>query len=637
MLEKIRDGSQGMIAKVILGFVILTFALAGVGSYLGNTTEVPVATVNGDEITKVQFDTAYQNERARMQQQFGDMFAMLSADSNYMSNFRSSVLEKLIDEQLQRQLVAELDLMVSDDVLRETIRTMPEFQVDGVFNNDRYIALLRQNGYEPNQFRDYLRAQMSTSQLLVGVAGSEFATISEMQLLSRLQQQTRDIQYALVKAADFAAAVEINDQLLQDYYQTNINQFVAPETVSVDYVQLTAADIAKSIQVEDAELQAYYDANQARYKTEERRRVSHILLESAEENAEVKAKAEALASQLQQGADFAELAKTQSADTFSAEKGGDLDFIEKGVMDAEFEKAAYALAKAGDISPVVKTEFGYHIIKLTEIQPGSTKAFADVKDQILATVKEEKAAEKFVELQQLLGEKSFEIADSLQEAAQAVGTTVVSVPAFSRANAPAELTAPKVLETLFSEDFINAGVNSDVIEVAPQHIVVVRINEHKPEATKSFEEVKEQVKTAVIATKSSELAKAKAEALLADVVAGKTLADVAAGAALILESKAAVARFGSDIDSDISTKAFELAKPTPEQPATVAVLNLANGDSALVAVTKVTDTEVTAKPAREQLQQFADQKAQSSFAAVLAALKAKAEITRSLPETTGDE
>ncbi len=637
MLEKIRDGSQGMIAKVILGFVILTFALAGVGSYLGNTTEVPVATVNGDEITKVQFDTAYQNERARMQQQFGDMFAMLSADSNYMSNFRSSVLEKLIDEQLQRQLVAELDLMVSDDVLRETIRTMPEFQVDGVFNNDRYIALLRQNGYEPNQFRDYLRAQMSTSQLLVGVAGSEFATISEMQLLSKLQQQTRDIQYALVKAADFAAAVEINDQLLQDYYQTNINQFVAPETVSVDYVQLTAADIAKSIQVEDAELQAYYDANQARYKTEERRRVSHILLESAEENAEVKAKAEALASQLQQGADFAELAKTQSADTFSAEKGGDLDFIEKGVMDAEFEKAAYALAKAGDISPVVKTEFGYHIIKLTEIQPGSTKAFADVKDQILATVKEEKAAEKFVELQQLLGEKSFEIADSLQEAAQAVGTTVVSVPAFSRANAPAELTAPKVLETLFSEDFINAGVNSDVIEVAPQHIVVVRINEHKPEATKSFEEVKEQVKTAVIATKSSELAKAKAEALLADVVAGKTLADVAAGAALSLESKAAVARFGSDMDSDISAKAFELAKPTPEQPATVAVLNLANGDSALVAVTKVTDTEVTAKPAREQLQQFADQKAQSSFAAVLAALKAKAEITRSLPETTGDE
>ncbi len=236
MLEKIRDGSQGMIAKVILGFVILTFALAGVGSYLGNTSEVPVATVNGDEITKVQFDTAYQNERARMQQQFGEMFGMLSADSNYMNNFRSSVLEKLIDEQLQRQLVTQLDLMVSDDVLRDTIRAMPEFQVDGVFNNDRYIALLRQNGYEPNQFRDYLRAQMSANQLVVGLAGSEFATVSEMQLLSKLQQQSRDIQYAVLKAADFASAVQMNDQLLQDYYQSNINQFVSPETVSADYV-----------------------------------------------------------------------------------------------------------------------------------------------------------------------------------------------------------------------------------------------------------------------------------------------------------------------------------------------------------------------------------------------------------------
>ncbi len=402
-------------------------------------------------------------------------------------------------------------------------------------------------------------------------------------------------------------------------------------------LQLTAADIAKSVVVADADLQAYYDANQARYQTEERRRVSHILLESADENAEIKAKAEAIATQLQQGADFAELAKKESADTFSAEKGGDLDFIEKGVMDAEFEKAAYALTKAGDISPVVKTEFGYHIIKLTEVQPGSTKAFADVKDQILATVKEEKAAEKFTELQQLLGEKSFEIADSLQEAADAVGAKVVSVPAFSRANAPAELTAPKVLETLFSEDFINAGVNSDVIEVAPQHVVVVRVNAHQPETTKKFEEVKEQVKSAVIASESSELAKAKAEAMLAEVVAGKPLADVVAAAKLTLESKAAVTRFGGDIDSDIRTKAFELAKPTEGQPTTVAMLNLASGDAALVAVTKVTDTEVTTKPPVEQLQQFADQKAQSSFGVLLAALKANAEITRSLPAATVDE
>jgi peptidyl-prolyl cis-trans isomerase D len=213
----------------------------------------------------------------------------------------------------------------------------------------------------------------------------------------------------------------------------------------------------------------------------------------------------------------------------------------------------------------------------------------------------------------------------------------VSVPAFSRSTAPAELTAPKVLETLFSEDFISAGVNSDVIEVAPQHVVVVRVNAHQPETTKKLEEVKAQVQAAVVATKSSELAKAKAEALLAEIVAGKSLSDVAAAAQLTVETKAAVTRFGGDIDSDIRTKAFELAKPTEAQAVTVAMLNLASGDAALVAVTKVTDTEVTTKPPVEQLQQFADQKAQSSFGALLAALKANAEITRSLPAAAVDE
>ena len=351
MLEKIRDGSQGMIAKVILGFVILTFALAGVGSYLGNTSEVPVATVNGDEITTVQFDTAYQNERARMQQQFGEMFGMLSADTNYMSNFRNSVLEKLIDEQLQRQLVSQLDLMVSDDVLRDTIRAMPEFQIDGVFNNDRYIALLRQAGYQTEQFRELIREQLSRNQLLLGLVGSEFATAKEMQLLMALQQQQRDINVVRFNAADYADKVNLTEQMLQDYYTMNLSQFETEEKVAVEYIEISAQMLSADQQVTAEEIKAYYDANQARYTREERRQVAHIMLESEEENSDVAAKAEALLAQLKAGADFAELAKTESADTFSAEKGGDLDFITKDVMEAEFEQAAW-----------YRDEFGKHMV-----------------------------------------------------------------------------------------------------------------------------------------------------------------------------------------------------------------------------------------------------------------------------------
>ncbi|WP_419571841.1 SurA N-terminal domain-containing protein [Rheinheimera sp.] len=637
MLEKIREGSQGMIAKVILGFVILTFALAGVGSYLGNTKEPVVAVVNGEDITKAEFDTALQNERNRMQQQFGDMFSSLASDTNYMNSFRSQVLEKLIDEKLQKQLMTDLNLMVSDQQVRETILAMTEFQVDGVFNNDRYLALLRQNGYEPNQFRDYLRGQMSRNQLVSSLVSSEFATESELTLLAQLQQQTRDVQYLQVKAASFADKVEVTEQMLQDYYQTNLNQFVSPETVAVDYVQLNKADIAAGIEVSDADLQAYYDANLNRYKTDERRRVSHILLESAEDNAEIKTKAEALAAQLAQGADFAELAKKESSDTFSAENGGDLDFIEAGVMDPEFEKAAFALKQVGDVSPVVKTEFGYHLIKLTAIEASQTKDFADVKTQIATELKDQKAAEKFIELQQALGEKSFEIADSLQEAAEAIGGKVVSVPAFTQGSAPAPLNAPAVVSTLFSEEFIAGGVNSDVLEVSADQVLVARISAHQPEKTKGFDEVKEQVRTAVVSQKTEEMAQAQAAELLAALQAGGSMDAVAQQHQLTVESKTAVPRFGGDLDADIRTKAFELAKPSEQAAVSYGSLTTAAGDSVVLAVTKVTNVEVTATPSKEDLEQFGQQKAQQSYAAVIAALKAKAQIVRSLEVASSDE
>ena len=193
MLEKIREGSQGVIAKSILGLVILTFALAGVGSYLSTPAELNVAEVNGETISRADFDQAFQNERARLQQQFGEMYATLSADTAYMTNFRNEVLERLISEKLEQQLAKKLGLRVSDDQVRDAIRGMTEFQIDGSFNNDRYLALLRQAGFQPDQFRELIRTQMTRNQLLRGVVGSEFATAAEMQMLMKLQQQQRDM------------------------------------------------------------------------------------------------------------------------------------------------------------------------------------------------------------------------------------------------------------------------------------------------------------------------------------------------------------------------------------------------------------------------------------------------------------
>ena len=637
MLEKIREGSKGIVAQVILGLVILTFAVSGVSSYFGNNNDQPVAVVNGEEITRTKFEESYQGERARMEQQFGEMFASLAADPAYMNNFRNSVLERLISETLLKQQANKLGLQISDQLLIDAITKMPEFQLEGSFSNDRYLALLRQNNLTANQFRDLLRDQFVRNQLMVGVAGSEFALPGEMRTLMSLQQQNRDIEFATLKATDFAAKVEITDDKLNTYYQLNQASYATPEQLSLQYVELKGTELATNISISDADVEAYYKAQSTRYQTEERRRVSHILLESAEEDQAVAAKADALLAELKAGADFAELAKKNSADTVSGENGGDLDFITKGVMEAEFETAAYQLAKVGDVSAVVKTSFGYHIIKLTDIDPAKVKPLAEVRDAIVAAVQQDKAAEQFADLQQKLAEVSFEIADNLDEAATAVNGKVQELALFSRATATAPFAVPKFLDTVFAAEFIASGINSDVIELAPQHVVVVRLVEHKPAKTRDLTEVKSQVTAAVIAEQSNKLAQAKADELLAQFNAGKDLRALLSEAALKLEVAAATPRFGGTLDAQIRTKAFELAKPVADKPLSAGSVGLTSGDVVLVLVSKVTEVPVTAEPSAAELEQFAQQIGQSHFAAVQEALKQQAEISRSLPEMTSQE
>jgi len=631
MLEKIRENSQGLVAQIILGLVILTFAVSGVSSYFGNSTEKPVAVVNGEEISRAQFEQSYQQERARLEQQFGDMFSSLAGNTEYMAQFRTSVLERLIDETLQKQQARELGLAISDDFLKQTIVKMPEFQVDNQFNEERYKALLRQNNLTANQFRDLLREQFSRNQLLVGLAGSEFALPGEVKTLMALQQQTRDIEYVTLDAATYAGNVQITDEKLADYYQLNQKNYALPEKVSLQVVELKGADLASKIEVSDADIETYYNSNKDRYQTAERRRFSHILLESADENAEIKAKAEKLAAELAAGADFATLAKSNSADTISAEKGGDLDFIDKGVMDAEFDNAAFALAKVGDLSPVVKTSFGYHIIKFTGLEEGKVKTLDEVKAQIRSTLQTDKAAQQFADLQQKLAEVSFEIADNLDEAAKAIDAKVIDIAAFERNQAPASFNVPRFNDLVFSADFIASGTNSDIIEIAPQHVVVARLVEHQPAKTQPLEAVKAQVKQAVVDKESAALAKAEAERIVKELETGKALSELVAALGLKLEKSVATPRFGGELDATIRAKAFEMPKPTAEQPVRFAAAELNTGNAAVVVLSKVTEQEVKQQPARDDLARFAEQLGQSHFAVVQKALKDRAEISRHLP------
>ncbi|WP_423185780.1 SurA N-terminal domain-containing protein [Alishewanella sp. d11] len=634
MLERIREGSQGITAKIILGLVILTFALAGVGSYLSTPTEPIVAVVNGEEISQASYDQALQRERARMQEQFGDMFDTLAADPAYMASFRNDVLERLIDDTLQQQFAKKLGLRVGDDQVRSAVTSIPDFQVDGVFNTERFNAILRQAGYQPAAFRELVRADLATSQMMQALIGSEFGLASEINALLVLQQQTRDLKYFTIPAARFADAIEITDAKLQTYYQDNIERFMTPEQVAVEYVELSAAALAEDIEVTEQQIAEYYETNKARFGTAERREVSHIMLESAEEDSEVAAKAAALLAELENGADFAELAKTHSADTFSAENGGALGQLVSGQFDPTFEAAAFALSEQGQLSAVVKSEFGYHIIKLTTFEPAVTQPLAEVATEIAAMMKAEQATALFYDLQQRLAQVAFEQPDNLDEAAEVIAAEIQQTPLFSRATAPGVLATPAILNRLFDANFIAEQLNSDVLELSREHVVVVRIKEHLPARTQLLDEVKEQVTAAVRQEALAAQAKDFATALLAK------HSDIAAMAAEVdseVVESAATPRFGGSLATEIRAKAFAMPKPAAGQTS-LDLVQLLNSDMVIVAVTAVTDAEISSVPDAGQLEAIARQQAEQHYQALLANLKSEAKISRQLRNTfTADD
>ena len=397
MLEKIREGSQGPIAKVILGAVILSFALAGIGGYLGQTTEQPVAEVNGVKISQTEFNRAYQNERNRLEQQFGEYFAQIAADPNYMAQIRQGVVDRLVQQELQTQLAAELGLRVSDASIKQAILELPYFQIGGKFNNDRYLQVIRQMNFQPDAFREYLRKDMTRSQLVSAVAGTDFALQSELATAVALQQQTRSIDYVVINKESLQENVTVTEQEIADYYDLNTSQFLSPEQVAVSYIDLNAANLKLDTHVSEEDVKAYYDQNSAQYVEPEKRRVSHILIDNSEDDDAAKAKADDLLAQLKQGTDFATLAESSSDDVVSAEIGGDLDWIERDMMDPAFEDAAFALAKKGDFSDVVQSEFGYHIIQLTDIQSEQVKPYDAVKADLRAELERTEKVNAFYE------------------------------------------------------------------------------------------------------------------------------------------------------------------------------------------------------------------------------------------------
>ncbi|EMN7269709.1 TPA: peptidylprolyl isomerase [Vibrio parahaemolyticus] len=554
MMDRLREGVNSIAVKIILGLIILSFVFAGVGSYLVNGSNNSAAKVGNTEIPRGEFEMAYQNERNRMQAQLGDYFSQMLADPAYVESFRKSVLDRMINDVLLDQQAEALGLRISDAQVRSMILEMPQFQSNGQFDQEIYQASLRRAGFSPDSFAEYMRRELVREQLLTALQSSEFTLPGEVQSQGKLFTQTRDIRTVTIDLAEFAKKVELTDEEIQAYYKANPDNFTRPEQVKVSYVELSAEALKKQIQVTDEDVKKYYDEHLDKYSSEEQRRVAHILVEGDDE-----AKAQAILDELNAGADFAAVAQEKSDDFGSAENGGDLGWIEHDVMDPAFEEAAFALKNPGDMSGLVKSDFGYHIIKLEELKDAVAKPFDEVAAEIKQELVDQKAVDQFYELQNELERVAFEYPDSLDDASKAINQEVKTTDFISQVDAPEVLRNQAVMQALLSPEVKEDGLNSEAIEVAPEHIIVVRVEDSRDETVLPLAEVKDQVVAELSRVKGEQGALELGTKVVAALNEGNT--------AVLAENNLT---FGEqetvDRRSPLATTVFAMAKPVDGKP-----------------------------------------------------------------------
>lgn len=627
MLERMREGSQGVVAKSILVVIILSFALAGVSSYLGSTSVDAAVTVNGEAISQQSVEQAYQNERSRLQQQYGEQFDLIASNPNFTQQVRAQATQTLVTERLIAQAVAEMGLRVSDEQVKQAIRDMPEFQVDGKFNNNLYLSLLRNNNLSPSQFSANFKTDLVRIQLLQTLVGSEFVLPSEVSQISQLQSQQRVARILNIKSDDFSDDGQVTPEEIKAFYTDNNSLFQNPEQVNVEYILLDSAKLTSEVAINDADIQAYYDQHQSDYQRVERRKVAHIFIKG--DSAESKEKAQAILTEVKEGGDFAELAKTKSEDVFSAKNNGELDWFERGVMDPTFDESAFELTKESPVSEVVKSEFGFHIIKLLELEDAEILPLTDVKSKIEVALKAEKTKEMYDGLYQRLSEVAFESPDSLEDASAEVGVDIKTTGLFSADNAPRLLSERNVLSQVFDENFRSEGLNSEVIELNDTQAIVVRVKAYNEAAAKPIDEVTEQIQLQLQEQKAAEAAKQFVVALMAKLEAGESIDAELVSKNLAFTKPLTLARYSRDYDSELIQRLFQLPKPAVDKVSRDYVVT-AQADYAIIELSAVVEAADTAsnEQTKQQLTSMLERStSEATYQALVTYLLKNADIT----------
>jgi peptidyl-prolyl cis-trans isomerase D len=623
MLQSIHDKLKGWLAGVVLGAIGLVFVFWGINWTM--TAPTYAAKVNGSEVSANEVRQSYQQQLAQAQRQTNG--AVSDAQ-------RTDIKKRVLDEYVNSEaLVTRADALgyrVSDADILQAECQIPAFQVDGKCDPAHAVAMLRAQGRSPLEIQGLFARDVKLRQLNSALSLSSFATATELKQIRALTKQQREIAWLTLPAEKYAAGATPDEAALKTYYDAHKSEYMTPETVDLRYVEISLGALALKVTVNDAQLKTYYDEQKVktpeRFAQPEQRRVSHILLSVTDpkDDAAVKAKAEGILKRAQAGEDFSALAKEFSQDPGSSALGGDLGWSERKVWVAPFADAAYSM-KVDEIRGPVKTQFGYHILKLAGIQAATVKTFEQSKTELETEYRRNEAERLFNSAQDQLADAALQNTTDIDVVARKAALTVLEIPAFSRLDGGAPLgKAPAVIEASFSQDVLE-GRLSQIVEVEKGRGVVLRATDHKLPQQKPLDAVRTQVVAAWKKQRGAELAAAAAADAVKRLTAGESWDAVAKSLNAAVSPPKFVARAEPGVPMEIRVAVF--GEPKPEPKPIYSDARLANGDATVIALSAVREEPSDPKqPDLDLRRQFAAQIASAEAESYAAGARADAKV-----------
>jgi peptidyl-prolyl cis-trans isomerase D len=624
MLQTIRDRLTGWVATIVILVIgvalIITFGNMDT-NVVGNTF---AARVNGEEIPAIEFREVLQNQEQQLQAAYGG-----EIPDTLRAELADGVLESLMRQRLIKQYVKHTGYRVSDQVVADYIRAISAFQLGGEFSNVSYEALLVSEGLTPIAFEQDQRSALEVRQLQEGIINSAFYTPTEFRRFILLDGEKRKIDYVVLDADSYIDDLDVDETAIEAYYRVNQPQFETEESVDLEYIELNLAEIIDEVEVREKEVRAYFDEDPNRYRTDEERRARHILISADSDTDELQAEnlAEDLRQRLVAGESFEVLAEEYSDDSGSAADGGDLGWVAPEDFVSEFSDSLFSLA-LGELSESVKTEFGFHIIRLEEIREGSQKTYADVRNELIVELREQKAEELFYGRAELLDDLALESLDGLAMVADEMGLELQQASAFTRGGGLPLGSSQNLISMVFSLEVLEDRENSPVVELEDGRVAVVHVTNHRLPEIRPLDEVRAGIKDILLSEQATVRAQDASAKLLSDLHGGADLATAAAESGIGLVSTGLFRRDAEDLPADLLAAVFTTPKPDAGGPVFSSAA-LASGGFAVYQVIEVVpgrpeDFPREQRDGRKEL--LARQSGQTQAAALVAELREQADV-----------